>query len=145
MTEIHYPVLALWDDPTRAWYLVAPDFPEATSWAPEDISILRQAEDMLGTVIDFRRERGEALPEPDEDRVDKLTADWPKGSRRHRLFYVLVARDAPAPEPVRVNISMDKHLLARIDKEADRRGRTRSGFLAEGARRLLRESARDPL
>ena len=41
------------------------------------------------------------------------------------------------PEPVRVAVSLDRPLLERIDQEASRRGMTRSGFLAEGARTLL--------
>ncbi len=41
-------------------------------------------------------------------------------------------------EAVRVNISLDKLLLKRIDAAAERRGMSRSGFLAEGARQLLR-------
>ena len=38
----------------------------------------------------------------------------------------------------RINVSIDRSLLKRIDEAAMRRGMTRSGFLAEGARKLLR-------
>jgi metal-responsive CopG/Arc/MetJ family transcriptional regulator len=38
----------------------------------------------------------------------------------------------------RINVSIDRSLLKRIDEAALRRGMTRSGFLAEGARKLLR-------
>ena len=137
MTNTLYPILAEGDDAAEAWSLNAPDFPEATSWAPADVDLVEQANDMLDTVIDYRREHGEALPVPDDDLLTEPTRDWPAGSRQHRLFYIAVAQEAPPPEPVRVNISIDRQLLARIDQEAQRRGRTRSGFLSEGAKRLL--------
>ena len=38
----------------------------------------------------------------------------------------------------RINVSIDRSLLKRIDEAALRRGMTRSRFLAEGARKLLR-------
>ena len=137
MTHTLYPVLAEWDEAAQSWSLAAPDFPEAVSWAPRDTDIVQQAEDMLGTVIDHRRQQSEALPDPDDELVAQPTRDWPVNSRRHRLFYIPVPKQAPPPEPVRINISIDKQLLALIDKEAVRRGRTRSGFLAESARRML--------
>ena len=140
MTHLLYPILAEWDEPARAWSIAAPDFPEAVSWAPYGTDLVQEADDMLGTVVDFRREQGAKLPIPDDGLLNEPTRNWPAGSRNHRLFYIAVAEEAPAPEPVRVNVSLDKHLLARIDQEAERRGRTRSGFLAEGAKRLLRET-----
>jgi metal-responsive CopG/Arc/MetJ family transcriptional regulator len=40
--------------------------------------------------------------------------------------------------PTRVNPSIDRSLLRRIDDAAAHRGMTRSGFLADAARKLLR-------
>ena len=51
--------------------------------------------------------------------------------------YFIVNREAPRPEPVRFNASMDAQLLARIDQRAREIGMTRSGFLAEAARKEL--------
>ena len=66
-----------------------------------------------------------------------LTADW-QPSSRNLLLHVAIPAFLPAPEPARVNVSLDKALLARIDSEAGRRGMTRSRFLAEGAKAKLR-------
>jgi hypothetical protein len=43
---------------------------------------------------------------------------------------------------VRINITMDEALLKRVDAAAEREGFTRSGFLADAARRSLAEGAR---
>ena len=51
--------------------------------------------------------------------------------------YFIVNLEAPRPEPVRFNASMDAQLLARIDQRAREIGMTRSGFLAEAARKEL--------
>ena len=39
---------------------------------------------------------------------------------------------------MRVNVSLDEGLLARIDKAAARAGQTRSGFLASAARERIK-------
>ncbi|MEI6560343.1 MAG: type II toxin-antitoxin system HicB family antitoxin [Rhodospirillaceae bacterium] len=43
----------------------------------------------------------------------------------------------PRTEPVRVNVSLDAGLLGAIDAAAKAHGMTRSGFLADAARRAL--------
>jgi metal-responsive CopG/Arc/MetJ family transcriptional regulator len=40
---------------------------------------------------------------------------------------------------VKVTISLDRGLLGRIDTAAEQMGFTRSGLLAEGARRIIRQ------
>ena len=51
--------------------------------------------------------------------------------------YFIVNVDVPKPEAVRFNASMDAQLLARIDQWSREIGMTRSGFLAEAARKEL--------
>ena len=63
-------------------------------------------------------------------------------SEFHDPRYVLVPVEVPE-NPVRINVSIDRGLLKRIDDAAERRGMTRSGFLAEGARQLLRAAAKE--
>lgn len=54
-------------------------------------------------------------------------------------FWMLVDIDLRRirPRAVRLNISLPEDLLARIDEAAKARGATRSGFLAEAARRAI--------
>ncbi len=58
----------------------------------------------------------------------------------HNPRDVVVPVEVP-DNPVRINVSIDRGLLKRIDDAASRRGMTRSGFLAESARKLLRASS----
>ena len=136
MKTLLYPVTAEWDAAARAWSLLSPDFPEIASVATSRDELFQQADDALRTAIEVRREDGEEVPLPMAEPW-LLTADWPPGSR-NLLIHVAVPADPVPPEPVRVNISLDRSLLARIDNEAGRRGMTRSGLLAEGARAMLR-------
>ncbi len=60
---------------------------------------------------------------------------WPAGSRARKPVEpvrLLVPVEAPG-RPVRVNISMDEGLVARLDAAANRHGMSRSAFLAEAA------------
>ena len=136
MATLLYPMTAEWDPDARAWSLLSPDFPEIASVARSRDEIGEQASDALWTAIDARREDDEPLPPPSAEPW-LLTKDWPP-SAQNLLLFVPVPSEPPPPEPVRVNISLDKHLLGQIDREADRRGMTRSGFLAEAAKRSLR-------
>jgi hypothetical protein len=49
----------------------------------------------------------------------------------------VVSIQPPKREPVRFNASIDPELLALIDSHAKHMGMTRSGFLAEAARKEL--------
>ena len=77
-------------------------------------------------------EEGQALLEPralegilkDEDFEDAAA------------FFIVEVKKSKL-EPVRFNASMDETLLARIDRRAREIGMTRSGFLAEAARKEL--------
>ena len=136
MATLLYPMTAEWDPEARAWSLLSPDFPEIASVARSRDEIGEQASDALWTAIDARREDGEALPSPNAEPW-LLTKDWPAASM-NLLFFVPVPAEPPPSEPVRINVSLEKHLLGQIDREADRRGMTRSGFLAAAAKRSLR-------
>jgi hypothetical protein len=57
---------------------------------------------------------------------------------------ILVPAPAPKPRAVRLSITLDEGLLAEIDRAAARSGFSRSGFLAEGARRLIAAESAAP-
>ena len=135
MGHVLCPIAAGWDETARAWSLLSPDFPEVASVATTRGEIAQQALDALSTAIEARVEDGEAVPAPTTD-VSALTRRWP-ANEGNMLLFVAVAGEPLPPEPVRVNISLDRPLLDRIDQEASRRGLTRSGFLAESALTLL--------
>lgn len=141
MRILLYPVTCEYDPGTRAWSVLSPDFPEICSFLPEDrddgqsdgAALAQCAVDAVLTAVGLRQDEGQALPTPTED-AWALTRDWTPDAR-HLLLHVPVT---PAGTPVRVNISLDQQLLERVDREAERRNMTRSGFLAEGALQLMR-------
>ncbi len=117
------------------WSILFPDFPEIASVAETPDDWATQAFDALSTAIDARREDGQPVPDPTP--LDQVTQDWPYPWPAKP---VLVAVESSV-SAIRVNVSLEQALLERIDRAAERRGMTRSGLLAEGARRLLRDEA----
>jgi predicted RNase H-like HicB family nuclease len=132
-------VAVIQQEPGEAnWSILVPDFPEIASVAerPEDWG--PQALDAILTALDARRVDEEPVPEATP--LSEVARDWPTPWPGLPL---LVAVDVEPPtEAVRLNISLEKGLVQRIDAAAESRGMSRSGFLAEGARRLLRDGAR---
>ncbi len=92
------------------------------------------AEQGLAAYLDVARDNGLAVPAPVE--IDKIKVD----PDIDEVARVLVRYEPPA-HSVRLNITMDEALLKRVDAVAEREGFTRSGFLANAARRSLVEDA----
>ena len=109
-----------------------PEFPGCITAGRTVDEAREMAQAALGGHVAMMLEEGQALPQPrtlegilkDEDFEDAAA-----------FFIVEVKRSKP--EPVRFNASMDETLLARIDRRAREIGMTRSGFLAEAARKEL--------
>ena len=119
------------------WSILVPDFPEIASVAERPEDWAPQALDAIHTALDARRLDGE--PVPDATPLPDVTKDWP--APWTALPLLLAVDVEPPTQAVRLNISLEEGLLKRIDAAAGHRGMTRSGFLAEGARRLLQASA----
>lgn len=139
MTTLAYPALFLRHPGETAWSVLFPDFPAATSVAEREADLHGRAADALATAVEDLAERGEVPPAPSPwDAVDAFARE--AGASAERCVFASVPVELPSA-PVRVNVSLEQNLLRRIDREAESRGMSRSGFLAEGARRLLREGA----
>ena len=52
------------------------------------------------------------------------------------MMYTPAPRD-PAQPPVRINVTMPADVLDQIDRYAEREGFTRSGFLAQAAKKAM--------
>ncbi|TAD87868.1 MAG: ribbon-helix-helix protein, CopG family [Alphaproteobacteria bacterium] len=108
-----------------------PDLPGCIAVGDDAAEALRLAEDALALHLDGFTQAGERHPTPVA--LDRLLD---QARAEGVAVGLVIARPGKAPA-VRVNITLDKNLLADIDAAAAERGTTRSGFLAEGARRLL--------
>ena len=109
-----------------------PDFPGCITAGKTADEAREMAEEALRGHAAIMMEEGTALPRP--KKLEDIIKDRDFAGA---TAYFIVSVDVPKPQPVRFNASMDAQLLARIDERAQEAGMTRSGFLAEAARKEL--------
>ncbi len=114
------------------WSITFPDFPGVTSVAEKFADVMRQAKDALGTAVEDMQHDGESLPlSIEEDAVPDFDRE---AYHDPRTLLVPVETTGRA---LRVNVSLDEGLLARIDDVSKRTGLSRSALLARGARLVI--------
>ena len=113
----------------RLHSIIFPAFPGVTAGAEILAEVIPQARDALATAVEDMEASGEALPPAVEDGAD--VEALPPGLHNPILLMVPVEVKARS---VRVNVSLDEGLLARMDAVAARIGTSRSALLAKGAR-----------
>ncbi len=114
------------------WSILLPAFPGVTSVAERFADVMRQARDALASAVEDMEREGEALPPSIED---DAIPDYDR-SHTHDPRALLVPVET-AGRALRVNVSLDESLLARIDDVARRTGVSRSSLLARGARLVI--------
>ncbi|MBR1222916.1 type II toxin-antitoxin system HicB family antitoxin [Bradyrhizobium sp. U87765 SZCCT0131] len=96
---------------------------------------LDEARDMaaeaLALHLEGLQDDGEAIPEPSS--LESIMSD----PENRDGVAILVAAPAPAARAVRINITLPADLLDEVDRYAEREGFTRSGFLAQAARKAI--------
>ena len=108
-----------------------PDFPGVVT-AGKDLDDARaMAEEALALHIDGLLEDGEAVPEASS--LEEVMAD----PENKDGVAILVAVKTDAVKCVRVNVTLPEDVLAQIDKFAKERGLSRSGFLAQAAKKAI--------
>jgi predicted RNase H-like HicB family nuclease len=112
-----------------------PDFPGVVT-AGKDLDDARaMAEEALALHIDGLLEDGEAIPEASS--LEQVMSDPDNKDG----VAILVAVKTDAVKSVRVNVTLPEDVLAQIDKFAKERGLSRSGFLAQAAKKALERGA----
>lgn len=114
-----------------------PDFPGCVSVGDSIEHAIERGHEALAAHIELMLEDGDPIPEPSP--IDAPLPDWLDGVGEVALRS-LVRVDLPG-RAVRLSITMDEALAGAVDRAAAEQGFTRSGFLAEAARRMLRERA----
>lgn len=108
-----------------------PDLPGVISAG----STLDEARDMATEALAFHIEGliedGEAIPEPSSLEDVMANAENKDG------VAVLIAAPATVAKSVRVNVTFPSDVLDQIDQYAEREGFTRSGFLAQAAKKAM--------
>lgn len=109
-----------------------PDFPGCITASPTLDEALQRAADVLGSHIRIKKEYGDAIPEPTAlERV--LGSEEAVGA----VIVAVVPNMTVKGKAIRLNITMDEHLVAQIDAHASSVGKTRSAFLADAAREAM--------
>ena len=128
--------VALVDGKSGAYGVVVPDLPGCTSGGPTIDDALRNAIEAVTLWVEDARADGEKIPPPRT--AEKLCGDPEVAAALADggvLAYVPLVLDAA--RPVKANLSLDAGLLNAIDEAAERRGLTRSAFLASAAREKI--------
>ena len=117
-------------DQAAGYHATFPDLPGVTADGASMGELLIAAREALGAELKRREDGADSWPEPTPiDRVGQSPGDG-----------ILILVDVSVDDtPVRVNISIGERLLGRIDRAAESRGMTRSGFIASAARTALGE------
>jgi len=108
-----------------------PDFPGVATAGTSLDDARRMAEEALAFHIEGLVADGEAIPEPS-------SLEEVMGNPENRDgVAILVAAKTEAPKAVRVNVTLAEDILEQIDRFAAARGFTRSGFIAQAAKRVI--------
>ncbi|MDA9468371.1 type II toxin-antitoxin system HicB family antitoxin [Bradyrhizobium sp. CCBAU 53415] len=108
-----------------------PDLPGVISAGSTLDEARQMATEALALHLEGLAEDGEAVPEPSSLEEIMANAENRKG------VAVLIPAPIEEVKSVRVNITLPADVLGEIDRRAEQQGFTRSGFLAQAARKAL--------
>ncbi len=112
-----------------------PDFPGLVTAGTSLDDAHLMAEEALSFHIEGLVEDGEAIPEPSG--LEQIMAD----PDNRGGVAILVAAKTEAKKAVRVNVTLPEDILQQIDDYAEAHGFTRSGFLAQAAKKAMERDA----
>jgi len=108
-----------------------PDFPGVITAGTDLDDARAMAEEALALHIEGMVEDGEAIPEPST--LEEIMSDPDKRTG----VAILVSVKTVQPKSIRVNVTLPEDVLAQIDQYAEAHGFTRSGLLAQAAKKLI--------
>ncbi|MFZ1108577.1 MAG: type II toxin-antitoxin system HicB family antitoxin [Rhodomicrobium sp.] len=127
---VHY--VGILDGAGDVWGVRFPDVPGCVGGGASPEEAIEDATVALRDVMAYKR--GEQFELPAPSAVAEVIASGEIGPGETVVLIPLVL---DAGRTVRANLTFDAGLLAAIDDEANRRGLTRSAFLASAAREKL--------
>jgi predicted RNase H-like HicB family nuclease len=124
---MRYPIAVEPGDENHAFGVVVPDLPGCFSAGDTLDEAMVNAEDAVVTWIDATLDRGEAIPQPTA--VDLVREQHPEFAG---WIWAIVSVDPARLDDTieRVNITLPRRVLARLDAAAREAGETRSGYIA---------------
>lgn len=122
-----YPIAIEPGNETKAWGVAVPDLPGCFSAADSGIDeAIENAKEAIELWIEAALDAGEDVPKPSS--ISSL-----QKKREFRGWVWAIVEIDPAllsDEIERVNITLPRRVLARLDSKARQHGETRSGFIA---------------
>jgi predicted RNase H-like HicB family nuclease len=127
---MRYPVAIEPGAKKQAFGVVVPDLPGCFSAADSLDEAMTQAEAAITTWIEVALDAGQDIPRPSD--IATLRSQYPEWSA---WFWAVVSINPAALDDTvdRVNISLPRRVLHRLDALARDAGETRSGFIARMA------------
>lgn len=127
---MRYPIAIEPGTAATAWGVLVPDLPGCFSAGDTMEEAMVQAEDAVTAWIEATLDAGENIPQPSH--IDNLRAAHPE---LEGWLWALVKVDPAMLDDTlqRVNISLPRRVLHRLDALARYYGETRSGFIARMA------------
>ena len=125
-----YPIAIEPGSDTRAWGVAVPDLPGCFSAADEGIDqAIEAAKEAIALWIEEAIDAGETIPRPSS------ITDLQKSSDYQGWIWAIAEVDPALIDDSieRVNITLPRRILARIDARARKAGETRSGYIARMA------------
>lgn len=127
---MHYPVAIEPGNDKTAWGVVVPDLPGCFSAGDTLDEALAQAEDAIIAWIDAAIDDERDIPPPSD--IESLRAVH--GELAHWVWALVRIDPSMLDDTMeRVNISLPRRVLHRLDARARHAGETRSGFIARMA------------
>ena len=132
---MRYPVAIEPGTETEAFGVVVPDLPGCFSAGDTMEEAMAKAEEAISTWIETALDMGQDIPQPSSvDALRKKHKEW-----RTWVWAVVKVDPAVLDDTIervtieRVNVSLPRRVLHRLDSLARARGETRSGFIARMA------------
>jgi predicted RNase H-like HicB family nuclease len=120
-------------DPDSDYGVSFPDFPGVVTAGTDLDDARRMAEEALAFHVAGMVEDREAIPEPSS--LEQVMAD----ATNMDAVAVLVPLKSQVKRSVRLNITLPEDVLREIDAYAEAHGLTRSGFIAQAAKRQMND------
>ena len=122
-----YPIAIEMGGPKKSWGVVVPDLPGCFSAADSGIDeAIENAKEAIELWIEVALDQGMEIPRP------SMITDLQK-KKEYKGWIWAVAEVDPAllsDEIERINITLPKRVLSRLDAKAKKAGESRSGFIA---------------
>lgn len=131
MTSLYFPCV-LEKELDSDYGVFFPDLPGLVAAGKDQQEAMRNAEEALQLHIDGLIEHRQLVPAPTNPDELKLAV-------RKSYLSVAMIRVTLQGRARRVHLTIDENLLGEIDQAASVAGYTRSGFVAEAARRMIRD------